>query len=151
MSPYTLLKFVHILSAIVAVGFNISYSIWIPRASRDPQHLKFTLDVVRFMDDRIANPLYALLLLTGLGMLFFGSIPITTLWIALALVFYVALLIVGLFMFTPRFRQEIAALDTGGPTSPDFLRLASQTRILGMVTGLLVVLILVMMVFKPQL
>jgi hypothetical protein len=38
MSAYTILKFAHVLLAIVAVGFNASYGVWIARAARD--HLR---------------------------------------------------------------------------------------------------------------
>ena len=151
MSPYTILKFAHVFMAIIAVGFNISYSIWLPRATRDPQHLKFALEGVRMLDNRFANPAYALLLLTGLAMIFTVSIPLTTLWIAAALVLYVALLIVGIAFFTPTFRRQIAALDAGGATAPDFLRLSRQSTTLGMISGVIVVLIIGLMVFKPQL
>jgi uncharacterized membrane protein len=151
MNPYTILKFIHIFMAIVAVGFNVSYGIWIGRAAREPEHLKHVLSGVRLLDDRFANPGYALLLLTGLGMVFFGNIPLTTLWIAVALVLYVAVLIVGLALFSPLFRRQIAALDAGGPTSPEFVHLSRQSTALGVITAVLVVLILVMMVFKPTL
>jgi uncharacterized membrane protein len=151
MNPYFILKFIHIFMAIVAVGFNISYSIWIPRAARDPEHLKFALQGVRFLDRRFANPGYALLLLTGLGMLYFGNIPLTTFWIAAALVLYVAAIVVGIVFFAPVFRRQVAALDAGGPTSPEFMRLSRQSTMLGIVTGIIVILILVMMVFKPTL
>jgi uncharacterized membrane protein len=151
MNPYTILKFIHVFMAIVAVGFNISYSVWIPRAARDPEHFKFVLQGVHVLDSRFANPGYALLLLTGLGMLYFGSIPLTTFWIAAALVLYVAAIVVGIALFAPVFRRQIAALDAGGPASPEFVRLSRQSTMLGMLTAIIIVLILVLMVFKPML
>ncbi len=67
-SIYTLLKFAHILLAIIAVGFNASYAIWIRRATREPQHLGHVLRGIKFLDNRLANPGYGLLLVTGLSM-----------------------------------------------------------------------------------
>ena len=33
---YTLAKFLHVIFAIIAVGFNASYGIWLARAAREP-------------------------------------------------------------------------------------------------------------------
>ncbi len=34
---YQLAKFIHVLLAIIAVGFNASYGIWLARAAKAPQ------------------------------------------------------------------------------------------------------------------
>src|SRR3989304_370722 len=64
--PYLLLKWLHVLAAIVAVGSNVTYGIWIARASRSPEALPFTLRGIKLIDDRVANPAYGLLLATAL-------------------------------------------------------------------------------------
>ncbi|TMF50713.1 MAG: DUF2269 family protein [Chloroflexi bacterium] len=84
-SLYVVLKFIHILAAITAVGANITYGVWNARSQADPAHLGFTLKGIKFLDDRIANPAYGVLLLTGLVMVFVNSWPITSLWIVVAL------------------------------------------------------------------
>ena len=63
-----IIKFIHILAAIVAVGMNLSYAVWIIRAQREPAHTAFALKGVKFMDDYVANPAYIGLLITGLAM-----------------------------------------------------------------------------------
>jgi hypothetical protein len=55
---YLLLKWLHVLAAIVAIGANVTYGIWIARASRNPDVLPFTLRGIKLIDDRIANPAY---------------------------------------------------------------------------------------------
>ena len=40
---YLLLKWVHVLAAVAAVGANLTYGIWLNRASREPPALPFTL------------------------------------------------------------------------------------------------------------
>ena len=67
---YPYVKTLHILFAIIAVGFNASYAVWLVRGQRDPAHLAFAVKGVKFMDDYIANPCYLLLLLSGLAMAF---------------------------------------------------------------------------------
>ncbi len=151
MSAFDVLKFIHIFMAIVAVGFNVSYGIWITRAAKEPEHLKYVLNGVRFLDRRFANPAYVLLLLTGLGMLYVGNIPLTTFWIDAALVLYAAAVIVGIALFAPVFRRQIALLDAQGPASAEFQRLSRQSTMLGAATAVIVILILAMMVFKPTL
>ncbi|MGI8708687.1 MAG: DUF2269 family protein, partial [Actinomycetota bacterium] len=68
MSLYLFLKFLHVLLAIVAVGFNASYGIWTARAAKEPEHELHTLKGIRTLDDRFANPAYVLLLVTGVSM-----------------------------------------------------------------------------------
>ena len=52
---YLLLKWLHVLLAIAAVGTNLTYGVWIARARRQPELLPFALRGVKLLDDRIAN------------------------------------------------------------------------------------------------
>ena len=151
MSLFVVVKFLHILAAIVAVGLNISYGVWIVRARRDPNHTAFALKGVKLLDDRIANPAYGFLLITGLLMVYLVPYPITTLWILIALILYAALIVLALFFYTPALRDQIKLAETGDTTSPEFMRLAQRGQILGPVLGVIVILILAMMVFQPTL
>ena len=146
-----IVKYIHILSAIVAVGLNISYAIWILRAQREPTHTAFALKGIKFLDDRIANPAYGVLLLTGLLMVVLLPIPITTLWIVIALILYAALLVLAITQYTPILRSQIKLAEAGDTTSAEFSRLAKRGQLLGQTLGLIVLVILAMMVFKPHL
>jgi len=150
-SLYLVLKFIHILAAITAVGANITYGVWNARSQADPAHLGFALKGIKFLDDRIANPAYGVLLLTGLVMIFVGHWSITSLWIVLALVLFVILVVVAVAFYTPLLRDLIKLVDAGDTSSPAFSRLAGRNRALGPGIGVIVVLVLVMMVFKPTL
>jgi uncharacterized membrane protein len=148
---FSILKFIHIFAAIVAVGMNISYGIWLGRADKDLARNTFALKTIKFIDDRIANPAYGVLLLTGLLMVLTLRIPITTLWIDIALVLYVVLLVVGFGFYSPTLRNQVKLVEAGDVTSAEFVRLNSRGTILGIALGVIVFLILVMMVFKPTL
>ena len=150
---YLLLKFIHVMAAITAVGSNITYAIWNVRASQEPSHTGFVLKVIKFIDDRIANPAYIVLLVTGLLMIAVGHLSITSLWILVALVLFVVLAVLGFGFYTPTLRDQIKELGAGaGETvSAEFGRLARRSRMLGMAMGLVVVVIVVMMVFQPTL
>jgi uncharacterized membrane protein len=148
---FLIVKYVHILAAIVAVGLNLSYAVWIIRAQRDPGHITFALKGIKFLDDRIANPAYGLLLLTGLLMVVLLPIPITTLWIVIALVLYALLVVLAISQYTPTLRKQIQLAEAGDTTSAEFTGLARRSQILGQALGVIVLVILAMMVFKPHL
>jgi uncharacterized membrane protein len=148
---YTLLKFIHIASAIVAVGANITYGVWNVMGAREPAHMAFMLKGIRFLDNRIANPAYGVLFLSGVVLIFLGHWSITALWIIVAIILFVAVAAIGGIVFTPLLRNQIRLADAGETASPEFTRLANRSRTLGPILGLLVVVILVMMVFKPTL
>lgn len=146
---FAIFKFLHILLAIVAVGFNISYAIWLSRGARDPQHLDFALRGVKLLDDRFANPAYLLLLVTGLTMVFLSGIPLTTFWIAGALVLWFIAVLIGFLAYTPTLRKQIETLGNSGPDSSDYKQLSSRGQLLGIVLAIIVIVILILMVFKP--
>ena len=145
------LKFVHIAAAITAVGANITYGVWNVRAQSDPAHLGFGLKGIKFLDDRIANPAYGVVLLTGLVMIFVGHWSITSLWIIVALVLFAVVVVLAAGLYSPLLRNLIKLVDSGDTSSPEFERLSSRNRIVGPAIGLVVVVILAMMVFKPSL
>ena len=89
---YPYVKTLHILFAIIAVGFNASYAVWLVRGQRDPAHLAFAVKGVKFMDDYIANPCYLLLLLSGLAMAFVAGHWGFQRWIVAALILWVILM-----------------------------------------------------------
>ncbi len=124
---YTLAKFLHVIFAIIAVGFNASYGIWLARAAREPAGTQlFTLRTIKLIDDRIANPLYGVLALTGLFMVFTAGYPLTTFWIAAAIALYVVALVMAFTLISPNFRTALRALC--GRSSPKARR-AAHTRV----------------------
>jgi uncharacterized membrane protein len=151
MPLFLILKYIHIVLAIVAVGFNASYGIWLSRAAKEPEHMLHVLRGVRTLDNRFANPAYALLLVSGLSMVFAGGIPLTTLWVDIALLLYGLAVVMGIVLFAPVVRRQVALLETQGGDSPEFRQLARRSTLLGMLTMLDVLLILWLMVFKPAL
>jgi uncharacterized membrane protein len=147
---YTITKFVHVLLAIIAVGFNASYGIWLARSAKQPQLVQgYVLRGIKTLDDRFANPAYGLLLVTGLFMAFTAGYPLTTLWIAAALVLYVVLMLVGFLLYTPTLREQIRLMDASGPGSADYARVASRGRIVGIFEAVVVIVIVLLMVTKP--
>jgi len=150
MDLFTILKFIHIMSAIVAVGANLTYAYWIRRAGTDQVRLLDALDGVQRLDSRVANPAYIVLLLTGLLMVFNVGIPLTTLWIALALVLYVLVAFVGIVLYAPALRRQRAEAERD-PSSDAYRSAAARANLLGAFTVVAVIVIVFLMVFKPTL
>jgi uncharacterized membrane protein len=149
---YTLTKFFHILFAIIAVGFNASYGLWLARAARQPAATQlFTLRTIKLMDDRIANPLYGVLALTGLFMVWTAGYPLTLLWIAAALVLYVIAIVIAFTLITPNFGRALRALEADGAESPAYRDAMARGRTFGILISVVVVAIVFLMVVKPTL
>jgi uncharacterized membrane protein len=148
---YNLFKWLHILAAIVALGANITYGFWLSRAAQSPEALLFTLNTVKALDRRIANPAYGVSLLTGLILVTLGHWPLTASWIDIALILYFSVFLLGFFVYAPAFRRQIQLAETPGPRSPEYAAAARRGTILGVLVTLIVVVIVLFMVTKPQL
>jgi uncharacterized membrane protein len=143
-----LLKSLHIVSAIVAVGSNITYAVWWARGTRDPAHLGFALRGIKFIDDRIANPAYGVLLVTGLLMAFiYFSITLT--WVLIGLTGFILVAVLAVTVYSPTLTRQIDTIESEGAASPTYQSLAGRAQVVGMFMGVLVVAIVFVMVFKP--
>lgn len=152
MSLYLLLKFVHVAFAIVAVGSNVTYGVWLARARAQPEHLPHVLKGVKFIDDRLANPSYGVVLITGLTLAFIGQIPFRTLWVAGGIGLFVLLIVLAVAFYGPTLRGQIAALEKGGGAdSTEYRRLDRRGTVVGMTLAVVVLLIVFLMVTKPSL
>ena len=144
-----LLRFAHVLLAMIAVGANLTYTLWLRIGERDPEHLAYTIRGIRAIDRRVANPAYALLLVTGLAMVVFSGVPLAQGWLVVALALYAGAALVGYFVFGPVVRRELAALERGGVGDLEYLRFRGHARRLGILTTTVVLIILALMVMKP--
>lgn len=147
---YLAIKYVHILLAIVAVGFNASYGVWLARSEGKPE-LGAVLRGIKLLDDRFANPAYGLLLLSGLAMVVAGHIPLTTLWIDAGLALWLVLVIVGFAVYTPTLREQVRLAESGEAATPIYASLSRRGRVVGIALALIALVIVADMVFKPAL
>ncbi|HET9522221.1 MAG TPA: DUF2269 family protein [Candidatus Limnocylindrales bacterium] len=148
MSLFIALKLVHVLSAITAVGANVTYAFWLRRGGTDRERLLYSIDGVRRMDRLIANPAYIVLLVTGVLMVLTGAYSFETGWIAAAIVLYIATAIVGITLFAPALRRQQAEAERD-PTSPAYAAAANRSNLLGILTVVIVIVIVYLMVAKP--
>jgi hypothetical protein len=57
------LKIIHVLAAITAVGANLTYTYWLRYAGQDRDRLVWTMRGIRRLDNFIATPAYVVLTL----------------------------------------------------------------------------------------
>ena len=150
MQISVLFKLIHIIAVISAVGANATYQFWYSRAGRDKDRLLWVIDSVRQLDRRIANPSYLVAFVAGALTVITGSFSFGSLWIALSIVLYVLVAVIGIALYAPAMRRQRALAETD-PTSAAYEAAARRSRALGGVATLLVLVIVVLMVAKPTL
>jgi uncharacterized membrane protein len=146
---YIVIKWLHILSAITALGSNITYGFWMARASRTKENLVFTLKTIQALDRAIANRGYIALLITGLLMFFLGRWPVTTSWLDIALVLYGFVALLGFLAYAPTLRKQIQLAEMNGVDSSEYRATARRSNLLGIITIVIVAIIVLLMVTKP--
>ena len=151
MALFSLLKTLHVLFAIAAVGANITFRLMLARAARQPDTLMFTLKTIRFLDGRLANPAYGLLLISGLAMVFTVPFPLTTPWILSAVIIYALVALFGSVVFAPVFHRQIQLAESEGTQGKSYQETARLGQFLGIAITLIAVVIIILMVIKPAL
>lgn len=149
VAAYTIVKFFHVLLAIMAVGFNASYGILLARAAREPEHELHVVRGIKVLDDRFANPAYGLLLVTVLLMVRYGGLSLNTLWLKTALIIYVVLALLAVFVYTPTLRRQIQLLEAGSGGTPEYQRVSQRGTVVGIALAVMVIGIVYLMVVKP--
>jgi len=143
-----LLKLVHIVAAMLAVGTNATAVFWLRAGGRDPERLRFAISGIRRLDRKVAIPAFGILLLTGVAMVLLGVYDFAQGWIWLAIVLYLGLAVAGMTVMGPALKRVIAEAERD-PNSEAFERSerTSMRYTLGSLGVLLV--IVTLMVTKP--
>ena len=70
-------------------------------------------------------------------------------WVYASIALYVVLAVVGLGLYSPVLKRQIASYEASGAATAEFTALSARSRLLGMVLAVTVLLIIVLMVVKP--
>jgi len=151
LTLHTFLKYIHIVSAIAALGANITYALWITRAKKNPGALTFTLRTVKIIDDWIATPAYVLLFPSGWWLTTLAGWSLTTPWIFTSLLLYAMVSIIGLGIFSPTLKKQIAIAEGQGSDTPEYKKTSARSNTIGIALNILVLIIIYLMVAKPAL
>jgi len=151
MSLYLFLKWIHVLAAITALGANLTYVVWIRLGERSQSNLLHTLRGIQFLDNRLANPAYGVVVVTGLLMVWVNKLSLLTSWVAIPLILVIAVTVLGIAVYSPTLRRQIKAAEAEGPASASYQAASRRAVLTGALTTLLVVAIVFVMVVKPVL
>ena len=146
-TQYLLVKFFHILIAILALGTSAGLGIVLEFYGDHPTHGAFLLRAIKRVVALFVIPGYVLMLVTGLWMVNL-TWSLATRWIRIAIVLWcigLALLAISLVVL----RRQLGLMETEGVASSSYKRVALLGRGLGAGAGLVVIVILYLMVFKP--
>jgi hypothetical protein len=144
---YLAYKYAHIFIAIVALGTSAALGMVLEFFADHPSHGAYVLRMVRRLFYFVVVPGYVLMLATGMWMGHLAALldahwaeSAMNLWGIGAL--FIALSLVVL-------RKQITLLESGGAATPSYRRLSLLSRLSGGAAGLVIVVILYFMVFKP--
>lgn len=150
----TVFLVLHVLGAVVALGFSLSYGLWMARGdATGPRERVFALRTVSWIDRRLTTPAYMLQLVTGLILVWItGWELLREAWLATSVGLYVLLTVLAITTYAPAHRRQTALaeqLADGAAVQTEYEAASSRALRLGMLVTALTVTILVLMVWKP--
>jgi uncharacterized membrane protein len=156
LAMYQLWLYLHILGAIAAFGFGFYAPIYGKASAAEPQHGNWFLRATKRVSNGVLVPVAISMAVTGtlLVMETGGTDRFRELWLAVALVLYVVALVVVFALQRPTLNKVIAMTSTPpGPEGPPPELGASVQRLqrYGLILLLLILAIVALMVWKPQL
>jgi hypothetical protein len=152
------LLFLHVLGAIVAFGPTFAFATMAGMGRAEPQHANFGVRLSHTISSRFVYPVGITLPITGalmIGALGINPMDRTYWWLAAGIILYI--IAYGYSFFVQRkYVERIIELTsappppgTSGPP-PEVAALGRRIGQGGMVLGVLLVLIVLLMVVKPQ-
>jgi uncharacterized membrane protein len=152
----TLLVFLHVLGAVVALGFSLSYGLWIARGdAAGGERRLFALTTISWIDRRLTTPAYVLQLITGLLLVWaIGWDLLQRAWLELSLGIYALLTAMAITAYAPAHRRqtELARrLAAGDDVEAEYAAARQKAVRWGVLVTILTLVILALMVWKPAL
>ena len=144
-----ILLYLHVLSAIAAMGASLTFIFWTVRSVREPQARSAILGTLSLIERAFVMPAYAVVLVTGI-ILWLDRYEVATPWIELSLVLYIVLAaIVGFHIRAVK--KQIALAADGQDESDEYAKIDRRGRILRIAHIIAALAILYLMQFKPGL
>jgi uncharacterized membrane protein len=152
---YKIALFLHILAVVLAFGPTFGYAFFFSVAPQYPRATPAILAGIQKVDRYLVNPGMVVLLLAGIGLLS-ASDGVWDGSDAFVIVGFVA--IIALFglqhgFFQPKVREAKALaerdLESGDTLSPEFETLSARIGQVGTLAGVIVVVTIFFMVYKP--
>lgn len=144
----------HILGAIIAVGFSVSYGIWTALGdATGAAERAFALRSISWIDRRMTTPAFVLQFFTGAILVWLiGTALLQQTWLRVSIGLYILLTVLAIAKFAPLHRRQLALAEwiaAGETPEEDYTAVASRARIWGIAVVLITLSIVVLMVAKP--
>lgn len=158
ITGYDISLWLHISAAVVGLGTTFAMTILFQVALKtDPRTMPFVHRAQRVINQRLVNPALLVILVTGIYQVSDGNWSFGDAWISASFVIIIALgaLIGAYFIPTDKRLEQVAAAEItaardGSVTlSASYLDKLKQEGVVGLVSGLLVVVVIFLMVVKP--
>lgn len=151
MDWYSIVKFLHIVTATIWVGGGFTLMLLGVLADRagNRENVMFIMRTVAQLGNRLFAPMSMLTLLFGLIMAWFW-IGFSNLWIVIALCGFAAAFVTGTFVFKPTADKMLALVEKEG-ISPAAMDLARRMLAFGKIDYAVMLVVVADMVLKPTL
>jgi uncharacterized membrane protein len=152
---YKIALFLHVLAVVLAFGPTFGYAFFFSVAPQYPRATPAILAGVQKVDRYLVNPGMVVLLLAGIGLLSAsdGAWDVSDVFISVGFVAIIALFGLQHGFFQPQVRKakELAERDLqGGDTlGPEFEVVSQRLSKVGSLAGLIVVVTIFFMTYKP--
>ena len=155
----SLFLFLHVMGAIAAVGPTLTYGLWVSLAERaSPGERAFTLRSISWIDRHLPTPAYMAQAVTGVFLIGLEGWSFWhTGWLVTGVAIYAALVIVAVRVYAPAFRRQrelaetVAAEPDDGRAAAAYVAAAHTSTIYGAVVTVLTIVVVFLMVWKPNL
>jgi uncharacterized membrane protein len=152
---YKIVLFLHILAVVLAFGPTFGYGFFFSVAPQYPAATPAILAGVQKVDRYLVNPGMVVLLLAGIGLLSAsdGAWDTSDVFVAVGFVAIIALFGLQHGFFQPKVREAKALaerdLKAGDTLSPEFEALGARIGKVGTLAGIIVVVAIFFMTYKP--
>jgi uncharacterized membrane protein len=148
--------FLHVMGAIVAFGPVYAFPIIGSMGGREPQHANFATRVTEAIAQQRVLPLAIFQGITGVALILVTGINLlATRWLLLGITLYLIVLAYNVFIGTPTVKKIIQMTSTPPPPGasgppPELRAAVDKVQRGGIFSGIMIVLIVILMVTKPQ-
>jgi uncharacterized membrane protein len=149
----------HVLGAISALGPTLTYGMWLGLAERaDAATRAFVLRSISWLDAHLPTPAYMAQAVTGVFLIWLrGWDFFATGWLVVGVAVYIGLTITAIVAYAPAFRRQrdlairVAADPTDAAATTKYRAAATTSTRFGAIVTALTVVVVFLMVWKPNL
>ena len=151
---YLILKYLHILSMVLLFGTGLGSAFykWMADRSNNIEHITITNRNVVLADWLFTTPTIIIQPISGFSLAYLADIPLSTFWISASLAFYLlagACWIPVVWLQIRMKKLADTALKNNSPLTEDYWRCTRMWFWLGIPAFISMVIIVLLMVFKP--